>query len=175
MLPTLCDIVSHPAQHPPLLVDGALELIAIVLAPSPPDAARQIHAAVTPAALALLAGADDAEVLRSATAYLRTLVQVRACMRVCGWGGGGGAAVCVCLFGWVRVRGACSICGVDTPSCGPRPFPSLTRTQHAPHLTTHTRARAYTHAHPPPPRPPPPHTCAGGRRRSAGVGGRPPR
>ena len=33
MLPTLCDIVSHPAQHPPLLVDGALELIAIVLAP----------------------------------------------------------------------------------------------------------------------------------------------
>ena len=99
MLPTLCDIVSHPAQHPPLLVDGALELIAIVLAPSPPDAARQIHAAVTPAALALLAGADDAEVLRSATAYLRTLVQVRACMRVCGWGGGGGAAVCECVRG----------------------------------------------------------------------------
>lgn len=76
MLPTLCAIIGAPAQHSSILVDGALELITLVLGPSPPEIAAQIHAAATPAALALLASSDDAEVLRSATSYLRTLLQV---------------------------------------------------------------------------------------------------
>ena len=76
-LPTLCGIVGAPAGHSAILVDGALELITMVLGPSPPEAAARIHAAATPAALALLACSDDAEVLRSATSYLRTLLQAR--------------------------------------------------------------------------------------------------
>ncbi|PRW57646.1 importin-9 isoform X1 [Chlorella sorokiniana] len=76
MLPTLCGIVSQPAQHSPILVDGAVELITLALAPSGAEAARQIHEAATPAMLQLLLHHDDGEVLRSATAYLRTLLQV---------------------------------------------------------------------------------------------------
>ncbi len=51
MLPTLCGIVSQPAQHSPILVDGAVELITLALAPSGVEAARQIHEAATPAML----------------------------------------------------------------------------------------------------------------------------
>lgn len=76
MLPTLCAIISAPQQHSPILLDGAVELITLALAPSPPEAAAQIHAAATPAMLQLLAHHDDGEVLRSATGYLRTLLQV---------------------------------------------------------------------------------------------------
>ena len=51
MLPTLCSIVAAPAQHSPILVDGAVELITLALAPSGAEAARQIHEAATPAVL----------------------------------------------------------------------------------------------------------------------------
>lgn len=51
MLPTLCGITSQPAQHSPILVDGAVELITLALAPSGVEAARQIHEAATPAML----------------------------------------------------------------------------------------------------------------------------
>lgn len=51
MLPTLCGIISAPQQHSSILVDGAVELITLALAPSGPQAAAQIHAAATPAML----------------------------------------------------------------------------------------------------------------------------
>lgn len=51
MLPTLCGIVSQPAQHSPILVDGAVELITLALAPSGAEAARHIHKAATAAML----------------------------------------------------------------------------------------------------------------------------
>ncbi|KAL4434017.1 hypothetical protein ABPG75_000458 [Micractinium tetrahymenae] len=76
MLPTLCGIIAAPQQHSSILVDGAVELITVALGPSPPEAAQQIHAAATPAMLQLALHHDDGEVLRSATAYLRTLLQV---------------------------------------------------------------------------------------------------
>ncbi|KAL4441799.1 hypothetical protein ABPG77_003715 [Micractinium sp. CCAP 211/92] len=76
MLPTLCGIIAAPPPYSSVLVDGAVELITVALAPSPPEAAQQIHAAATPAMLQLVLRHDDGEVLRSATAYLRTLLQV---------------------------------------------------------------------------------------------------
>eukprot|EP00887_Chlorella_sp_A99_P007628 scaffold20.g7628.t1 len=86
MLPTLCGILANPAAHSAILVDGSLELVTVVLAPSPPEVAAQIHAATTPAVLSLLLHSDDAEVLRSATSYLRTLLQVGGVAVLC-WGG----------------------------------------------------------------------------------------
>ncbi|PSC72945.1 importin-9 isoform X1 [Micractinium conductrix] len=76
MLPTLCGIIAAPQQHSSILVDGAVELVTLALAPSGPEAAQRIHAAATPAMLQLVMHHDDGEVLRSATAYLRTLLQV---------------------------------------------------------------------------------------------------
>ncbi|KAI3434732.1 hypothetical protein D9Q98_002793 [Chlorella vulgaris] len=86
MLPTLCGILAGPHQHSPILVDGAVELVTLALAPSPPDAAQRIHAAASPAILQLAMGHDDGEVLRSATAYLRTLLQVGGSAAL-GWPG----------------------------------------------------------------------------------------
>ncbi len=51
MLPTLCGIIAAPPPYSSVLVDGAVELITVALAPSPPEAAQQIHAAATPAML----------------------------------------------------------------------------------------------------------------------------
>jgi hypothetical protein len=57
MLPTLCAILAAPQQHSSILLDGCLELATLALAPSPPDAARSIHAAATPAVLQVGGGA----------------------------------------------------------------------------------------------------------------------
>ena len=51
MLPTLCGIIAAPQQHSSILVDGAVELVTLALAPSGPEAAQRIHAAATPAML----------------------------------------------------------------------------------------------------------------------------
>ena len=78
MLPTLGGIISNPDPHPTIMVDGAIDLVTLVLAPSPPEVVQQIHAAATPHVLKLLMHHNDAEILRSATAYLRTLLQAGA-------------------------------------------------------------------------------------------------
>ena len=54
MLPTLCGIIAAPQQHSSILVDGAVELVTLALAPSTQEAAQQIHAAATPAMLQVL-------------------------------------------------------------------------------------------------------------------------
>lgn len=46
-------------------------MVTLLLTPSPPEVAQQIHAVATPIILQLAMASDDADVLRSATAYLR--------------------------------------------------------------------------------------------------------
>ncbi|KAL6779589.1 hypothetical protein ACKKBG_A12895 [Auxenochlorella protothecoides x Auxenochlorella symbiontica] len=81
-LPTLGALLRDPGAHPPLVLDGALDLVALLLRPSGEAAAREVHAALSPPVLALALRHDDAEVLASACQYFRALLQV-----------GGGAAL----------------------------------------------------------------------------------
>jgi importin-9 len=75
-LPTLCDVIANPAPHSPILVSGCLDMLVMLLPPSAPDAAKTICSVAFRPVLALVAGADDEEVLASATAVLRTMLQV---------------------------------------------------------------------------------------------------
>ena len=98
MLPTLCGIIANPQPHSSILVDGAVEMVTLVLAPSTPEVAAQIHAAATPHMLRLTLHSDDAEILR------RWL-----CGWASGWVGGragerAGGFMHVWVGAWWRVR-----------------------------------------------------------------------
>ena len=82
MLPSLGSIISAPQQHPSLLVSGSIDMIKLLLTPSPPEVAQQIHAAATPLILQLALQSDDAEVLQAATGYLRWVLEI-VCVSFC--------------------------------------------------------------------------------------------
>jgi importin-9 len=76
-LPTLMSVIGTAEDHPSLLVDGCLEFLVSLLAPSTREVAARISEAATQAVTRLMVSADaDEEVRATATAYVRTLLQV---------------------------------------------------------------------------------------------------
>lgn len=75
-LPSLCEVVGAPGQHPTILVSGCLDLLTTLLTPSASDSARAIEQMSAISAISLLASSDDEEVVASATALVRTMLQV---------------------------------------------------------------------------------------------------
>lgn len=71
VLPPLAGILSAPDWQPPMLVEGALDLLAALLRPSGAEAASRVHAVASAPTLALLAASDDNGILQSACEYWR--------------------------------------------------------------------------------------------------------
>lgn len=71
VLSPLAGILSAPDGQPPMLVEGALDLLAALLRPSGPEGASRVHAVASPTTLALLAASDDNGILQSACEYWR--------------------------------------------------------------------------------------------------------
>lgn len=67
----LREIVSQSGEQQAVLVEGALDLLAALLRPSPAAAAQQIHSAMSAPVMALMMSADDAGILQSCTEYIR--------------------------------------------------------------------------------------------------------
>ena len=70
-VPALVDIIKAPEAHSPVLVEGALDVLAVLLAPSAPEQAAGVHAAASSHVMALALHQDDAGILQSCSEYLR--------------------------------------------------------------------------------------------------------
>lgn len=77
-MPTLCNVVANPAPHAPLLVSACIDFMTTLLQASKDDvtAAGAACAVAMPPTMHLLSMTDEEEVQASATAYLRTALQV---------------------------------------------------------------------------------------------------
>lgn len=96
-LPTLIDAIRNPGHHSGILVSGCLDMLIMLLAPSQPEAAQAVCAAAIPPTLSLLSSSDDEEVLASATALLRTALQVGKEAAMGWWGQDPAAAMATLL------------------------------------------------------------------------------
>ncbi len=85
-VPTLCEVISNPGAHSPILVSGCLDMLTLVLQPSTPEAAAAVANVALPAVLQVLGTTDDEDVASSAVAFLRTTLQVGGSAAL-GWGG----------------------------------------------------------------------------------------
>ena len=70
-MPALVDIIRAPEAHSPVLLEGALDMLAVLLAPSAPEQAAAVHAAASSHVMALALHQDDAGILQSCSEYLR--------------------------------------------------------------------------------------------------------
>jgi len=85
-VPTLCQVVSEPGAHSPILVAGCLDMLTLVLQPSTPDAAAAVANVALLPVLCVLSTTDDEEVAGAAVAFLRTTLQVGGTDAL-GWAG----------------------------------------------------------------------------------------
>ena len=67
----LQEIMRQSSEQPSVLVEGALDLLAALLRPSPVAVAAQIHSAMSAPVMALMMTSDDAGILQSCTEYIR--------------------------------------------------------------------------------------------------------
>ena len=70
-VPALVDIIRAPETHSAVLLEGALDLLAVLLRPSAPEQAAGVHAAASSHVMALALHQDDAGILQSCSEYLR--------------------------------------------------------------------------------------------------------
>ena len=70
-IPALVDIIKAPEAHSPVLLEGTLDVLAVLLAPSAREQAAGVHAAASSHVMALALHQDDAGVLQSCSEYLR--------------------------------------------------------------------------------------------------------
>ena len=70
-VPALVDIIKAPETHSAVLLEGALDLLAVLLRPSAPEQAAGVHAAASSHVMALALHQDDAGILQSCSEYLR--------------------------------------------------------------------------------------------------------
>ena len=70
-VPALVDIIKAPEANSPVLVEGALDVLAALLRPATPEQAARVHAAASSHVMALTLRQDDAAILQSCSEYLR--------------------------------------------------------------------------------------------------------
>ena len=70
-VPALVDIIKAPEANSPVLVEGALDVLAALLRPATPEQAAWVHAAASSHVMALTLRQDDAAILQSCSEYLR--------------------------------------------------------------------------------------------------------
>ena len=63
--------MGKSSEQSTILVEGALDLLAALLRPSPAAVAQHIHSAMSGPVMALMMTTDDAGILQSCTEYLR--------------------------------------------------------------------------------------------------------
>ena len=71
-VPALVDIIKAPEANSPVLVEGALDVLAALLRPATPEQAACVHAAASSHVMALTLRQDDAAILQSCSEYLRS-------------------------------------------------------------------------------------------------------
>ena len=71
-VPALADIIKAPEANSPMLVEGALDVLAALLRPATPEQAARVHAAASSHVMALTLRQDDAAILQSCSEYLRS-------------------------------------------------------------------------------------------------------
>ena len=71
-VPALVDIIKAPEANSPVLVEGALDVLAALLRPATPEQAARVHAAASSHVMALTLRQDDAAILQSCSEYLRS-------------------------------------------------------------------------------------------------------
>jgi hypothetical protein len=76
-VPTLAGVARHPEAQPPMLVEGALDVLAVLLRPAPRggEEARACHAACFGAVARLATTSDDVGVMQSAAECLRAFLR----------------------------------------------------------------------------------------------------
>ena len=73
-IPALVDIIRAPDTHSPVLVEGALDVLAALLRPSTPEQAAKVHSAASSHVMTLALHQDDAAILQSCSEYLRCIL-----------------------------------------------------------------------------------------------------
>ena len=70
-LPHLASIITSPSSHEPSLVEGALDMVTILLKPATTEQAARMHAALSGAVLRLMLHHDDPGILQSCCEYMK--------------------------------------------------------------------------------------------------------
>lgn len=73
-IPALVDIIRAPDTNSPVLVEGALDVLAALLRPSTPEQAANVHSAASSHVMTLALHQDDAAILQSCSEYLRCIL-----------------------------------------------------------------------------------------------------
>lgn len=96
-VPTLSSIVSAPASQPPMLVEGSLDLLALLVSPAHMNVAQAVYLAVRDPLFQLLLTSSDSGATQSATSLLAQMVRTGGAAFLT-WGGADAGASLAALL-----------------------------------------------------------------------------